>query len=260
MNWYKAYVSLKDHKKRFIFESRLGSKVGLHYIHLWFGYLAKFSNGGLIEDLSPVAVARYCEWEGDPNLFISSLLDAQFVHEERTGDGRIVHRAHDFAEEHSRFIEENEKRKPKGNPRVTLVKNKEEEEKKNKNSARFARFWQVWPAGRKKSRDRAEKAWLKLSEEDQEKAIAAVPLHCRQAEWVKNIREGTTHFIPLPATWLNGKCWLDELEGFRPAEKKGAELCAAFGHLLSRVYENPTDGTIPTGMKCSRCPHKEDLK
>lgn len=60
----------------------------------------------------------------------------------------------------------------------------------------FERFWEVWP--RKKAKGAAEKAWAKLSVDDQRAAIDAPK------------PEGDPKYIPHPATWLNAKRWLDE--------------------------------------------------
>lgn len=69
----------------------------------------------------------------------------------------------------------------------------------------FEDFYKLYP--RKIAKADAMKAWGKLSQDAREKAIEALPKHCRY--W-----DATTskEYIPYPASWLNGMRWEDELE------------------------------------------------
>ena len=60
-------------------------------------------------------------------------------------------------------------------------------------------FYEHYP--RKQSKGRAEKAWNKLNDADRQAAIAGL------REFVFS---DDKKFIPLPASWLNDKRWLDE--------------------------------------------------
>jgi len=69
----------------------------------------------------------------------------------------------------------------------------------------WAEWWAQYP--RKTGKAAAEKAWRRRTNTEQQAALAALPLHV--AYWTA---AGTaTHFIPHPATWLNGRRWEDEL-------------------------------------------------
>ena len=68
----------------------------------------------------------------------------------------------------------------------------------------FESFYSTYP--RKVARPAAEKAWRKLSPEDQKLAIMSLPDHIQ--EWKGR---GDIQFVPYPASFLNGKRWLDEL-------------------------------------------------
>ncbi|WP_280282888.1 hypothetical protein [Pseudomonas sp. BN415] len=70
----------------------------------------------------------------------------------------------------------------------------------------FAEFWMRYP--KKKSKVDAEKAWAKLKPNAELRAeiLAALGQQVRSHDWTKNAGQ----FIPLPATWLNGRRWQDE--------------------------------------------------
>lgn len=82
----------------------------------------------------------------------------------------------------------------------------------------FNRFWEAYP--KKRSKQDAKKAWDKLGPDIALCRIMAEALKRQKcsAEWE---REGG-RFIPLPATWLRGRRWEDELDsgpGDEPKEE-----------------------------------------
>lgn len=123
MKWYKAYANLKGHPKRFRLEEKLGidGVAAIGYIHLFFAHVCEYAQDGDLTNFTPKEIARACEWKGDADVFYTALLDVGFI--EKTLHHVI---AHDWYEENSRFIKENEKRKtqekPKGRPRTTRKK------------------------------------------------------------------------------------------------------------------------------------------
>jgi hypothetical protein len=70
----------------------------------------------------------------------------------------------------------------------------------------FNEFWSIYP--RKVSKRVAEKAWLKLSNQEQLDALQALPNHIEY--W--KLRNTETEYIPHPATWINQGRWEDELD------------------------------------------------
>lgn len=68
----------------------------------------------------------------------------------------------------------------------------------------FARFWEVYP--RRQARKDALKAWHQLDPDDVlvERIIDHILLRVKSRQW----RDG---FIPLPATFIRGERWEDEL-------------------------------------------------
>ncbi len=65
----------------------------------------------------------------------------------------------------------------------------------------FTEFWNLYP--RKVAKKEAEKAWNKLDQDRRQKAIEALPAHCK--------RWDDPQYIPHAATWLNGERFEDEL-------------------------------------------------
>lgn len=70
----------------------------------------------------------------------------------------------------------------------------------------FEQFWVAYP--RKEAKKDAMKAWTVMTPEQQFAAAHAVPVHVRY--W--NAAGRTKQYIPLPASWLRGERWEDELE------------------------------------------------
>ena len=66
---------------------------------------------------------------------------------------------------------------------------------------KFNTFWQKY--GKKESRSTALKAWEKLSDEEQEKVLSTVDAY---VAWKSDVQ-----YRKLPATYLNQKCFNDEI-------------------------------------------------
>lgn len=69
----------------------------------------------------------------------------------------------------------------------------------------FDQFYRLYP--KRQKRADAEKAWSKLKPADRQAAMQALPKHCQLHDWIKDGGQ----YVPLPASWLNGKRWQDEL-------------------------------------------------
>lgn len=67
----------------------------------------------------------------------------------------------------------------------------------------FDEFWSAYP--RRQAKKDAMKAWAQIPANQHEQILRAVPVHCRSKQW----QDG---YIPLPATWLRGERWTDEIE------------------------------------------------
>lgn len=80
-------------------------------------------------------------------------------------------------------------------------------EKSDASEDGFEQFWKLYP--KKAKRKDALRAWQKLkpSAELQEVLITALGKHCVSHDWTK---EGG-RYVPLPASWINGERWEDEL-------------------------------------------------
>jgi hypothetical protein len=78
----------------------------------------------------------------------------------------------------------------------------------------FATFWQMYP--RKVARKAAEKSWRKLSTDEQQLALQALPLHIQY--WTAAGTE--KQYMPYPGSWLNQARWEDELEMPQPQKRE----------------------------------------
>ena len=77
----------------------------------------------------------------------------------------------------------------------------------------FDDFYALYP--RHSARLDAFKAWGQIGSDNQRKALEALPAHVRAWQ-----AKGTEkHFIPLPASWLRGERWDDEVEAEIPKPK-----------------------------------------
>jgi len=70
----------------------------------------------------------------------------------------------------------------------------------------FERFWMAYP--KKKAKPDALKAWRKLNPTPdlQQTILDAIEVQRQSDDWTRSGGQ----FIPYPASWLNGKRWLDE--------------------------------------------------
>jgi len=93
---------------------------------------------------------------------------------------------------------------------------REEKRREEKNSCAFSKrecdadfdqFWRAYP--NKRSKGQAEKAWQKIKPDAStfRRIIEAIEIHKRSNDWQKE----SGAYIPYPATWLNAKCWEDEI-------------------------------------------------
>ncbi|MEI8573575.1 helix-turn-helix domain-containing protein [Methylomonas sp. LW13] len=71
----------------------------------------------------------------------------------------------------------------------------------------FSEFYSAYP--RKKSRQKAESAWKKINPDEMLLAeiMSGLDLAKKSRDWLKDDGQ----YIPYPATWLNGRCWEDEI-------------------------------------------------
>jgi hypothetical protein len=72
--------------------------------------------------------------------------------------------------------------------------------------AEFTEWYALYP--KKVARKDAEKAWKKLSDQEQEEALEALPNHNKYWELKGTDKE----YIPYPASWLNGFRFQDQLD------------------------------------------------
>lgn len=70
----------------------------------------------------------------------------------------------------------------------------------------FDDFWKAWP--KRLAKKDAHKAWLRIPDSQHQKILRAIEANKQTEQWQKDGGQ----FIPLPASWLRGERWEDELD------------------------------------------------
>lgn len=91
---------------------------------------------------------------------------------------------------------------PPSVPPSVQEEGKEEGKEQEKSIDQFGTFWETY--GVKKSKHKTKLLWAKMSEETKSKILAAVPAYVASTPDLK--------FRKHPTTYLNGRCWEDEIE------------------------------------------------
>ena len=81
--------------------------------------------------------------------------------------------------------------------------------------AGFEEFWKAYP--NRKGKGAAEKSWKKTAGVPLPDILAAVAAQSKSRQWLKDGGQ----YIPMPATWLNQKRWLDEVESPKAERTEG---------------------------------------
>ena len=95
----------------------------------------------------------------------------------------------------------------------------------------FDQFYSQYP--KKVARKEAEKAWARLSPDDKQKALDALPTHLKY--W--DVKGTEREFIPHPATWLNGARFEDELELAEHVPQKAVAWWASDDGVMKKAGE-----------------------
>ena len=103
-------------------------------------------------------------------------------------------------------INEEEKEEEKEKEKEEENKDKEKKKEKARLDSAFELFWAAYP--NKKAKQDALKAFMKLAPDENllDQMLAALETQKSSQQW----RKDNGQFIPLPATWLNGKRWTDQ--------------------------------------------------
>lgn len=104
------------------------------------------------------------------------------------------------AERQKRFRESN------SNAKVTPLY---EGEYENEIENAFEKFWQAYPAGRKKSKAVARESFAKAV-----RRAPAATIIAAAAEYARS-EIGRSKWVKMPSTWLNQECWSDDRQSWR---------------------------------------------
>jgi len=101
---------------------------------------------------------------------------------------------------------------------TTETETERETETENRSKS-FDLFWSAYP--RKTAKGNAENSWKKIKPDQKLVADIIAAIAKQKPSWTD------PKFIPHPATWLNGKRWLDDIDGAIPKKQyweKGGQL------------------------------------
>lgn len=101
--------------------------------------------------------------------------------------------------------------------------------------AGFQDFWELYP--RREARKDAVKAWDRIGPADRVAALVAL------LDWRRVWQARADYrYTPLPATWLNGERWTDEL----PAEHR--QVATSASHVIANLPEHDR-GEMPAKVR-----------
>jgi len=105
----------------------------------------------------------------------------------------------------------------------------------------FLKFWGTYP--RKEAKEKARQVFVKInpSEELLETILKAIKLQQQTPQWVENGGK----FIPLPASWLNGKRWEDEIPTAKISASPEDKRYSVEDYLSKEAPEVKNNGHTP---------------
>jgi len=241
---FRVACGFQHHPKVKQLRRRLGDAAAFSLVCLW-GYTAEQGPDGSIRN-DPEFIATAAEWSGDPEAFVNALIECGLL--DRKGRSLLVHNwairnpfAASFekrstqAREANRIRWEREHQErmrqpsepesgsdtvgtisdsgsapplPSSSPPIPNPSRKVRSKRSDDTEAEgFKRFYAEYP--RHEARTKALKAWHALNpgEELQTRILSDIR-HRNQSVW----RDKDMQFLPLPASYLNGKRWEDELD------------------------------------------------
>lgn len=224
MDWLRVSVNLKNHPKSLRLGVILHKERAHSYVTDLWAWAAQFYPDGDISESDALDVALACGWDGDPETFLQALedcgwLDVQdgcrLIHGWEEYQGKLIERA-ERARERSRewrsrkVNERTAKAKRTRTERTrtllrTYVRTNETNERTEETTPGFDAWYTVYY--RKEKKAEAQHAWEKLTDDQRTRALAVVASWCRwkmrEPDWQR--------YRPLPASWLNGHRFDDEI-------------------------------------------------
>lgn len=239
---FRVAVGFQNHPKVKQLRRRLGDAAAFSLVCLW-GFAAEQGGDGTLPN-DPDFIATASDWTGDPERFVNALIDYKLL--DRRGESLQVHdwtSRNPFAasfEKRSAQSREANKIRWEREHRNRVQPASEPESGSDANPIRsgpgsappfpssslpipnrvrskrsddieagvFERFYAEYP--RHEARKKALEAWNRLEPDPETQTqILADVKHRAQTVWLGKDRQ----FIPLPASYLNGRRWEDEIGG-----------------------------------------------
>ena len=96
MDWIHSYKNLRGHPKTRKLARRVGGlPAAVGHLHCLWWWAMDYAPDGDLSDHDAEDIAIGCEWEGDPNAFVTALVESGFL--DRDDDGTLsIHDYHDY--------------------------------------------------------------------------------------------------------------------------------------------------------------------
>lgn len=97
MAWIESHDTLKDHPKTRRLRRLLGINLAqaIGHLHLLWWWAATYAQDGDLSHYDAIDIAEAADWDGDPEQFLSALIEAGFV--DQDDDGTRLHDWYDYA-------------------------------------------------------------------------------------------------------------------------------------------------------------------
>ena len=224
-------IGFLDHPKTIKLKRLLGLEGIESLLRLWC-FAAQYKPTGILLDMHADDIEIAARWTGESQLLIKTLTDLNWIHtddqgayflhdwEEHNGWAFHAQERSNQARDAVRIRWENRQNKKGNTERIRSVSKTNTKRNTpsplpspnptppNPLAERFERFFEAYP--KKRSKGRAEKQWAKIKPDEQllAKMIATIERARTSVDWTKDGGK----YVPLAATWLEDKGWMDVFE------------------------------------------------
>lgn len=212
MSWIESHTTMRNHKKliELCNTLQITRAQAIGHLHMLWWWAIEHREDGDLTGLFDKDIATACDWDKEPKVLIDALhgtewlsdyhikdwddysfrlLDMRRANRERQRKYRSVMR--DITRDVAGYVP------PATVPNLTNIKDM------------FKRLYEKYP--KKQGKADALKAFVKLNPTNAlfENLLAALEAHSKTEEWCKE----NGKYVPLPATWIRGERWTDEIKG-----------------------------------------------
>ena len=210
MSWIESHTTLRNHKKLIALCNTLqvNRAEAIGHLHMLWWWAIENREDGDLSGLFDRDIAVACDWGGDPEQMIKALHTSKWLQNYRLVDWgdyswRLLGMRKSNRERQKKY------RNTLHNTLVTgaTIPNLTKHNTKDL-SLWFESFYSKYP--RKEAKKDALKAFVQLSPSDEllQLILMGVENQKKTDQWTKDCGK----YIPLPASWLRGRRWEDEVK------------------------------------------------